>query len=96
MAKHKVRREPMEFPLLEVIAFPADEKCVSIVVPAEFEVTGEIMISLGSRMPELEETKRLLEHIVNRIADMMFEEQQKEQPPFVATGRLLKSEKPTE
>lgn len=80
------RKEPMEFPLLEVIAFPADEFAISIVVPAEFDVTGEILISLGATMDNLEVAKLLLEQIVNRIADMMFEAKQKEQPPFLVTG----------
>ena len=94
--KHKQRREPMEFPLLEIIAFPADEHAVSIIVPAEFELTGEIMISLGSRTQELSEVKLLLEHVVNRIADLMWEEARKEEPPFIVTGKSTREDAPTE
>lgn len=96
MKRSKARKEPMEFPLLEVIAFPLDHDAISIVVAGDFEVTGDISISLGSTEASLTECKRLLEHVVNTIADQLFEMKRHESPPFVPTGKLIYPDEPTE
>jgi len=92
----KRRREPMEFPLLEVLAFPADHCPVSIQMPAEFELTGEVNYSMGVTTQQLEYIKKLLELVTNDIADELFSRGKKSDPPFKVTGGSSQEEASTE
>lgn len=80
------RREPMEFPLLEVIAFPAEACPVSVMLAADFELTGEVHISMGVTEEHLENISRLLKHITENIADELWLRRHVKAPPFKVTG----------
>jgi len=75
-------------PLLAILAFPADFMPVSIILPVEFELTGEVQYSRDVTTEQLEYIKRLLELIVNDMADELLN-RTRELPPWdVETGSI--------
>lgn len=85
MSKRR-RLRPMEFPLVEVIAFPGDVAPVSVILPAEWELTGEVQISLGVTTEQIEQLLPLVKFIENALADELWLRRHVAGPPFEVTG----------
>lgn len=86
----------MEMPLLEVIAFPGEQIPVSIVVSGDFEISGDINISMGVDDEQLIEVQRLLLFVVNDIADELHNRAINRKPPFEVTGGNVPKNTPSE
>lgn len=92
----KKRKEPMEFPLLEVIVFPGEVVPVSIILPGDFEVSGEVQISMGVTEEQLGECAKLLDHVRNAVADELWLRRNVKEPPFKPTGKVAPKNNPSE
>jgi len=82
------RKEPMELPLLEVVYLPGDPVPLGIVMPGDWEVSGEIHISMGATKQQLIEVLKLLHFVNNHVADTLINMYEPKEPPFKPTGKV--------
>lgn len=88
--------EPLELPLLEVVYLPGDPIPAMVILPGDFEVSGEIHIATLTTTQQLIELQRLLIFVLNHVADVIWSREQSIVPFEVTGGRSPDGEAPTE